>query len=118
MPRSRSSSSSGSSSNNSSDNGHGNLHVPWLSAVHRHHSIDSDDDYEQRLLELDRLQAEKEWQEGIEQLYTIVCLVLLPLAGKYFGRKTSVLLHERYNRVGLGLRFFVGQRIASYFPGR
>ena len=51
-------------------------------------SIDSDDsDYSTRLAEIDAEHAQQEWEEGIEQLYTIASIILLPLLGKYFGRK-------------------------------
>ena len=51
-------------------------------------SVDSDDtDYSARLAEIEALQAQQEWEEGIEQLYTVMSLVLLPLLGKYLGRK-------------------------------
>ncbi|KZW02599.1 hypothetical protein EXIGLDRAFT_601675 [Exidia glandulosa HHB12029] len=81
----------------------------------RQSSLDSDSttDYERRLDELDRLQAQKEWEEGLEQLYAIMSLVLLPIAGKYFGRRWAHALLARYNRVGLGLQFFLGTRIAG-----
>ncbi|KAH7104597.1 hypothetical protein BKA62DRAFT_692742 [Auriculariales sp. MPI-PUGE-AT-0066] len=80
-------------------------------------SLDSDDtDYSARLAEIDALQAQQEWEEGIEQLYTIMSLVLLPLLGKYLGRKFTHWSYARYHRVGLGARFFMGEQLSTWFP--
>jgi hypothetical protein len=46
-------------------------------------SADSDDSYDS---ERER-QLEREWEEGMEQLRTITALLLLPLLGKWLGKK-------------------------------
>ena len=33
--------------------------------------------------------AEKEWQEGLQQIELILTMVLVPYIGKYFGRKLA-----------------------------
>lgn len=43
-------------------------------------SYDSDEEYKQ---------AQKEWEESLEQLQQLVSVVLLPFFGKWLGRKTS-----------------------------
>ena len=39
-------------------------------------SFHSDDDYDQR-----------EWEQSLEQLQLLLTMILVPFAGKYFGRK-------------------------------
>ncbi|KAL2045325.1 hypothetical protein N7G274_002408 [Stereocaulon virgatum] len=46
-------------------------------------SDDIDDDEEQES------DAEKEWKESLQQLELILTMVLVPYAGKYFGRKCA-----------------------------
>jgi hypothetical protein len=81
-------------------------------------SYDSDD--ESRL-------AQQEWDESIEQLQQLVCIVLLPFLGKWLGRRWSywgeqqdpcsysrminnLLAYSRYLRLGLGMAFLFGER--------
>ena len=47
-------------------------------------SDDIDDDEEQ-----EESDAEKEWKESLQQLELILTMVLVPYAGKYFGRKCA-----------------------------
>ena len=47
-------------------------------------SDDIDDDEEQ-----EETDAEKEWKESLQQLELILTMVLVPYAGKYFGRKCA-----------------------------
>lgn len=49
----------------------------------------SNDDYtsdEEREL---RLEEQREWEEGIEQLQVLVSVVMIPMLGKYLGRRWS-----------------------------
>ncbi|KAG2150115.1 hypothetical protein BD769DRAFT_378189 [Suillus cothurnatus] len=64
-------------------------------------SYDSDEDY--------RL-AQKEWNESLEELQQLALVLLLPWVGKYFGRRCSYWLYDRYTRVGLGKSFFIGEK--------
>ncbi|KAG0708749.1 hypothetical protein DFH29DRAFT_993628 [Suillus ampliporus] len=64
-------------------------------------SYDSDEDY--------RL-AQKEWDESLEELQQLALVLLLPWVGKYFGRRCSYWLYDRYTRVGLGKSFFIGKK--------
>ncbi|KAF8521509.1 hypothetical protein JB92DRAFT_2661552, partial [Gautieria morchelliformis] len=57
------------------------------------------DDEEYRL-------AQQEWEDGLEQLQTLVSLMLLPYIGKWMGRKWSHWAYARYLSVGLGKAFF------------
>ena len=45
--------------------------------------IDNDEDEEEES------DAEKEWKESLQQLELILTMVLVPYAGKYFGRKCA-----------------------------
>ena len=45
--------------------------------------IDNDDEEEEES------DAEKEWKESLQQLELILTMVLVPYAGKYFGRKCA-----------------------------
>ena len=55
------------------------------------HSLDTSDSLSDSSLDLDEdaLLAQQEWEESIEQLQKLFSLVLLPMAGKYFGRSFS-----------------------------
>ncbi|KAG8987385.1 hypothetical protein FRB94_004767 [Tulasnella sp. JGI-2019a] len=64
-------------------------------------------------LALIRLQEQKEWEEGVEQLQMLISAVLIPVLGKWMGRRWSGWLYDRYLRVGLGKTFFFGQRLAG-----
>jgi Mitochondrial import 2 len=46
---------------------------------------DVSDDYDDEEYRL----AQQEWEEGLQQLQTLVSLVLLPFIGKWMGRKWS-----------------------------
>jgi len=63
-------------------------------------SYDSDEEY--------RL-AQQEWEESLHQLQQLVAIVLLPIFGKWMGRRWSHLAYARYLRVGLGKAFFFGE---------
>jgi len=52
--------------------------------------------------------AQQEWDESMHQLQWMVTLILMPLLGKYLGRKWSGWAYERYLRMGLGRKFFMG----------
>ncbi|KAG9004282.1 hypothetical protein FRB90_000526 [Tulasnella sp. 427] len=70
---------------------------------------DTDDE-----LDIFRKQQQKEWEEGIEQLQVLVSAVLIPVIGKYLGRRWSGWLFDRYLHVGLGKVFFFGERLAAF----
>ena len=54
------------------------------------HSLDSDSLSDTSLdLDEDALLAQQEWEESMEQLQKLLSFVLLPMAGKYFGRNFS-----------------------------
>lgn len=85
-------------------------------------SYDDDDEEEYRL-------AQQEWEESLEQLQQLISVVLLPVLGKWLGRRwsytgqyfssssfcSSVYLpckstvYSRYLRLGLGKAFFWGR---------
>jgi len=52
--------------------------------------------------------AQQEWDESMQQLQWVVSLVLMPLLGKWLGRKWSGWAYERYLRLGFGREFFLG----------
>ncbi|KAL1708984.1 hypothetical protein EV121DRAFT_286947 [Schizophyllum commune] len=62
-------------------------------------SVRSDDSY---------LQALIEWEENLDQLRDIFGMVLLPLLGRYLGRKWSFWAFDRYKRLGLSKAFLLG----------
>src|SRR6266478_6003025 len=95
------------------------------------HSLDTSDSLSDSSLDLDEdaLLAQQEWEESIEQLQKLLSLVLLPMAGKYFGRNFSywgeprsmyqpgkglliilstLIAYASYLRLGLGKTFFLG----------
>ncbi|KAI0535069.1 hypothetical protein GGR58DRAFT_480338 [Xylaria digitata] len=49
-------------------------------------SFVSDDDYD----------AQKEWEQSLEQLQLLLTMILIPFAGKYFGRKFAYWSWARY----------------------
>ncbi|KAH9906677.1 hypothetical protein F4778DRAFT_590848 [Xylariomycetidae sp. FL2044] len=49
-------------------------------------SFASDDDYD----------AQKEWEQSLEQLQLLLTMILVPFAGKYFGRKFAYWSWARY----------------------
>ncbi|KAI0502837.1 hypothetical protein F5B22DRAFT_631738 [Xylaria bambusicola] len=49
-------------------------------------SFESDDDYD----------AQKEWEQSLEQLQLLLTMILVPFAGKYFGRKFAYWSWARY----------------------
>ncbi|SCW04228.1 LAFE_0H08900g1_1 [Lachancea fermentati] len=56
------------------------------------YDYDSDeDDYESQLLS-----AQQQWEESIEQLNQVLNWVLLPLIGKFLGRRTALRLWKRF----------------------
>lgn len=74
------------------------------------HSIDTSDSLSDSSLDLDEeaLLAQQEWEESMEQLQKLFSFVLLPMAGKYFGRSFSYWAYARYLRFGLGKTFLLG----------
>jgi hypothetical protein len=54
-------------------------------------SLDTSDSLSDSSLDLDEdaLLAQQEWEESVEQLQKLLSFVLLPMAGKYFGRTFS-----------------------------
>lgn len=96
------------------------------------HSLDTSDSLSDTSLDLDEdaLLAQQEWEESMEQLQKLLSFVLLPMAGKYFGRTFSywgesgrgirlagnrgiliilstLIVYARYLRLGLGKAFFL-----------
>ncbi|KZT05877.1 uncharacterized protein LAESUDRAFT_654781 [Laetiporus sulphureus 93-53] len=61
-----------------------------------------DSDEEERL-------AEEEWRESLGQLQQLLSIVLLPIIGRWLGRKWSYWAYARYLRLGLGKSFFLGE---------
>ncbi|KAI0424789.1 hypothetical protein F5Y09DRAFT_323471 [Xylaria sp. FL1042] len=51
-------------------------------------SFDSDDS--------DDYDAQKEWEQSLEQLQLLLTMILVPFAGKYFGRKFAYWSWARY----------------------
>ncbi|GAA6000803.1 hypothetical protein JCM10207_004667 [Rhodosporidiobolus poonsookiae] len=68
-----------------------------------------DSDYEAEL------EAQRQWEESLRQLNALVSLVVVPYVSRYFGRKWSYWLFERYLNVGLGKRFWLGP-LSTYAP--
>jgi len=52
-------------------------------------SSDDIDDSDDRELEVEESDAEKEWQESVQQLELLLTIFLVPYVGKYFGRKCA-----------------------------
>ncbi|KAG0142263.1 hypothetical protein CROQUDRAFT_241123 [Cronartium quercuum f. sp. fusiforme G11] len=48
------------------------------------------------------LNLEREWAENLNQLHLLVDVVLLPVLGKWLGRKTAYWAYSRYQQFGLG----------------
>ncbi|CAJ2502913.1 Uu.00g103070.m01.CDS01 [Anthostomella pinea] len=48
--------------------------------------VSDDDDYD----------AQKEWEHSLEQLQLLLTMILVPFAGKYFGRKFAYWSWTRY----------------------
>ncbi|KAI1270447.1 hypothetical protein F5Y18DRAFT_13324 [Xylariaceae sp. FL1019] len=49
-------------------------------------SYESDDEYD----------AQKEWERSLEQLQLLLTMIIVPFAGKYFGRKFAYWSWARY----------------------
>ena len=60
--------------------------------------IDNDEEEEES-------DAEKEWKESLQQLELILTMVLVPYAGKYFGRKCAYWGEFEHSIGGLGCDF-------------
>lgn len=64
---------------------------------HNHHDLDDDDDLDSlpsslssgvlSSSEADSADAQREWEESLEQIQLLLTMVLVPFAGKYLGRK-------------------------------
>ncbi|GAA5901764.1 Mim2p [Sporobolomyces salmoneus] len=59
-------------------------------------------------------EAQLQFEESLRQLQTLVNLVVVPWVSRYFGRKWSYYLFERYLKVGLGKQFWVGGTMANW----
>ncbi|GAW19873.1 hypothetical protein EKO27_g6564 [Xylaria grammica] len=46
--------------------------------------------------ESDDYDAQKEWEQSLEQLQLLLTMILIPFAGKYFGRKFAYWSWARY----------------------
>ncbi|EGG08370.1 uncharacterized protein MELLADRAFT_71480 [Melampsora larici-populina 98AG31] len=56
---------------------------------------------------------DREWVENINQLHLLVDVVLLPVLGKWLGRKSAYWIYTRYQRFGLDIfAYFFGRRAA------
>ncbi|GBE77872.1 Uncharacterized protein SCP_0107540 [Sparassis crispa] len=73
-------------------------------------SLVSDDSYDSD--EEERM-AEEEWNESLGQLQQLFALVLLPLLGKWLGRRWLHWAFARYVRLGLGTSFFLGEKVLT-----
>ncbi|KAK4109417.1 hypothetical protein N656DRAFT_782979 [Canariomyces notabilis] len=49
--------------------------------------LDSEEDYSD---------AQREWEESLEQLQLLLTMIIMPFAGKYFGRKFAYWSWARY----------------------
>ncbi|EIN14123.1 hypothetical protein PUNSTDRAFT_40053, partial [Punctularia strigosozonata HHB-11173 SS5] len=58
----------------------------------------SDDEY---------LAAQREWEESLAQLNQLASYVLMPVLGRWLGRKWSFWAYARYLRLGMGTSFFL-----------
>ncbi|GAA5969366.1 hypothetical protein JCM3765_001284 [Sporobolomyces pararoseus] len=72
-------------------------------------SIDSYDS------EAEAREAQLQFEESLRQLQSLVNLVVVPWVSRYFGRKWSYYLFERYLKVGLGKQFWFGRTMANWF---
>jgi len=70
-------------------------------------SISSDTSYD---LDEDERIAEEEWNESLGQLQQLFGIVLLPILGRWLGRKWSYWAYARYLRLGLSRSFFLGEQ--------
>ncbi|KAJ6509425.1 hypothetical protein DFH06DRAFT_992702 [Mycena polygramma] len=52
--------------------------------------------------------AQQEWEESLHQLQQLVSIVLLPVVGRWLGRRWSQWLYSRYLKVGLSKSFLWG----------
>ena len=59
--------------------------------------IDNDEEEEEES------DAEKEWKESLQQLELILTMVLVPYAGKYFGRKCAYWGKSEHSNRGAGM---------------
>jgi len=53
---------------------------------------------------------QQEWEESLQQLQMLCSIVLLPFLGKWLGRRTSLILYNRYLSLGLGRTFWFGSK--------
>ncbi|KAK4458040.1 hypothetical protein QBC42DRAFT_277663 [Cladorrhinum samala] len=71
------------------------------------HSSDNDDDDVESVPSIsssildpdsddDESDAQKEWEESLEQLQLLLTMIIMPFAGKYFGRKFAYWSWARY----------------------
>lgn len=64
------------------------FHVPDISAIDRDDDIDSLPSSSTESFESDDdFDAQKEWEASLEQLQLLLTMIIVPFAGKYFGRK-------------------------------
>ena len=73
--------------------------------------IDNDDEEEEES------DAEKEWKESLQQLELILTMVLVPYAGKYFGRKCAYWGESEYCDRGAQMRLCPYRRRADHQQG-
>ena len=68
-----------------------NRQLTNMSSTHPVSISDSDSDYydSDDELELAAQREQKEWEEGLEQLQLLASVILIPVIGKYFGRRWS-----------------------------
>ncbi|PCH33853.1 hypothetical protein WOLCODRAFT_61832 [Wolfiporia cocos MD-104 SS10] len=70
-------------------------------------SLSSDGSYDSD--EEERI-AEEEWRESIRQLQQLFTFILMPVLGRWLGRRWSKWAYARYLRLGLGKSFFLGEQ--------
>ncbi|GAA5981954.1 hypothetical protein JCM5350_006578 [Sporobolomyces pararoseus] len=64
--------------------------------------------------EAEAREAQLQFEESLRQLQSLVNLVVVPWVSRYFGRKWSYYLFERYLKVGLGKQFWVGRTVSNW----
>lgn len=82
--------------------------IPDMASSPQHHDDDDDDDLDSLpssmssgvlSSEADSEDAQREWEESLEQIQLLLTMVLVPFAGKYLGRKFAYWSRFRPSRM-------------------